>query len=90
MNVKMICLGAFAFAALSGAALAGALDNPRSMSPFFTDSSMKTMKSDDELRAAWTSMSKADQDAMKADCADSSVRASHTDFCATMARIWGN
>ncbi|WP_195179028.1 hypothetical protein [Mesorhizobium sp. INR15] len=41
MNIKNVCLGALAATVLAGAALAGALDEPKMMSPFFTDASMK-------------------------------------------------
>ena len=90
MNIKMICLGAFALASVSGTAFAGALDQPDMMSPFYTDNTMKTMKSDDDLKAAWSGMKKEDQDAMKSDCNDTTMRAQHTEFCSTMGRLWGN
>ena len=89
MNVKMICLGAFAFAALSGAALAGALDNPRSMSPFFTDSSMKTMKSDADMKKVWMKMSKKHQAAMMKECNDAAMSKPHAEFCVKVHELGG-
>ena len=61
MNMRMLCLGVMAFSMIGGAALAGALDEPDTMAPFFTDSSMKTMKSHDEMKAAWDATPKAKQ-----------------------------
>ena len=38
-----------------------ALDNATKMAAFYTDSSMKTMKSEAEFKTAWMAMSKDDQ-----------------------------
>ncbi|TJX27082.1 MAG: hypothetical protein E5W21_32100, partial [Mesorhizobium sp.] len=64
MNLKAICLGAFAISKLGGVAFAGALDEPSNMQPFFTDSGMKAMKSSADFETAWKAMPKATQDAM--------------------------
>ena len=61
MNIKTICLGAFALSVLGGVAFAGSLDEPSNMQPFFTDASMKTMKPKAEFKAAWDAMSKDKQ-----------------------------
>lgn len=58
MNLKIACLGALAATVLAGAALAGALDEPKMMSPFFTDASMKTMKSDADMKKVWAATAK--------------------------------
>ncbi|TIS14910.1 MAG: hypothetical protein E5X09_04230, partial [Mesorhizobium sp.] len=58
MNCKNIFQGAMALSMVSGVALAGALDSPDNMAPFFTDSSMKTMKSEADFKAAWATTAK--------------------------------
>jgi hypothetical protein len=64
MKIKTICLSAVAATVLAGAALAGALDEPAMMEPFFTDTTMKTMKPDPEMMKVWKGLSKSDQDSM--------------------------
>ncbi|TIV07702.1 MAG: hypothetical protein E5W00_15000, partial [Mesorhizobium sp.] len=73
MNIKAICLGAFALSVLGGVAFAGALDSPSNMQPFYADASMKTMKSDAEFKAAWNAMSKDKRNAMKRECNDAAM-----------------
>ncbi|TIS13974.1 MAG: hypothetical protein E5X07_37990, partial [Mesorhizobium sp.] len=68
MNCKNIFQGAMALSMVSGVALAGALDSPDNMAPFFTDSSMKTMKSEADFKAAWATTAKDKQDAMMKEC----------------------
>ena len=56
MNIKMLCTGAMALSMMTGAALAehgGALDEPTKMAPFYTAADMKTLKSEDDFKAAW-------------------------------------
>jgi hypothetical protein len=65
MNLKTICLGALALAMVSGTAFAGALDEPDNMAPFFTDSSMKTMKPMADFKTAFMAMPMEKQEAMK-------------------------
>ena len=81
MNIKAICLGAFALSVLSGVSFAGALDEPSNMQPFFTDAGMKTMKSEADVKAAWAAMSADDRAAITKECADEAVAKSHADFC---------
>lgn len=90
MNVKSICLGAFAFSALSGVAFAGVLDEPSNMQPFFTDAGMKTMKSDADFKAAWGAMSKDKRDAMKKECNDATMSKPHAEFCVKVHQLGGN
>jgi hypothetical protein len=86
MNSKMLILGA-TFALMTGSAFAGsstgtsALDDPAKMSPFFTDSGMKTMKSEADTKAAWMAMTQDDRDAVMKECADEAVAKSHADIC---------
>ena len=56
MNMKNIFLGALALSMVGGVALAGALDEPDNMAPFFTDAGMKTMKSEADFKTAWMAM----------------------------------
>ncbi|TIL63897.1 MAG: hypothetical protein E5Y89_25445, partial [Mesorhizobium sp.] len=67
MNIKMIWLGAMALSMVAGSALAAgetgtsALDDPAKMQPFYTDSTMKTMVSNDDFVKAWKALSPEDQ-----------------------------
>ena len=90
MNVKNIVLGALALAMVSGTAFAGALDEPANMAPFFTDASMKTMKSEADFKAAWASTAKDKQDTMMKECQDAAMSKPHAEFCANLTRYAGN
>ncbi|QKD01111.1 hypothetical protein [Mesorhizobium loti] len=89
MNFKNICLGALALSMVSGVALAGALDDPNDMSPFFTDSGMKTMKPMEEFKAAFMAMPKDKQDAMMKECQDAAMSKPHAEFCANVKMLGG-
>ncbi|WP_421912216.1 hypothetical protein [Mesorhizobium sp.] len=95
MNFKMLTMGAIALAMTSGAALAGgstgtsALDDPAKMAPFYTDSSMKTMRSDEEFKTAWMAMKEEDRASMKKDCGDNVIGKSHDSFCAKTKMLGG-
>ncbi|MBZ9662829.1 hypothetical protein LB523_27650 [Mesorhizobium sp. ESP-6-4] len=89
MNIKAICIGAFALSMLGGAAFAGALDEPSNMQPFFTDASMKTMKPKAEFKAAWDAMSKDKQGAMMKECQDAAMSKPHAEFCANLQALGG-
>jgi hypothetical protein len=53
MHIKAICLGAtLALSSFGGQALAS-LKEPNTMKPFFTDSSMKTMKPLEEFKGVF-------------------------------------
>ncbi|HEY4191218.1 MAG TPA: hypothetical protein VGM46_01100 [Mesorhizobium sp.] len=94
MNIKMLCMGAMALSMISGAALAGggsgtsALDDAAMMAPFYTDSSMKTMRGDDEFKAAWLALNKKDQDDMMSQCKTNTDK-QHNDFCANAMKLGG-
>lgn len=93
MNTKMLFLGALALSLTSGAAFAAssdttALDNPEMMSQFYTDSGMKTMKSDDEFKAAWMAMTAEDRDKVSKEC-DTDSEKLHNDFCAKTKQLGG-
>jgi len=89
MNIKNIFLGAMALSMISGVALAGALDEPDNMAPFFTDSSMKTMKPEAEFKAAWASTAKDKQDKMMKECQDAAMSKPHAEFCANLMAYGG-
>lgn len=89
MSIRTACFGALALAVFSGTAIAGALDSPKMMEPFFTDSSMKTMKSDDEMKAAWAAMSKDDQAMMMKECQDAAMSKPHAPFCEKLKALGG-
>jgi hypothetical protein len=89
MSFKTACLGALAFTIVGGAALAGALDEPKMMAPFFTDASMKTMKPDADMKKVWASMAKADQDKMMKECNDAAMSKPHAEFCANVQALGG-
>jgi hypothetical protein len=80
---------------IAGSALAAgssgtsALDDPAKMAPFFTDSGMKTMKSDKEVKAAWMAMSKDDQAAMMKECSDAAISKAHDNFCKMTKQLDG-
>ncbi|TPK89845.1 MULTISPECIES: hypothetical protein [unclassified Mesorhizobium] len=90
MNFKIIFLGAMALSMISGVALAGALDEPANMAPFFTDSSMKTMKSEADFKAAWAAMPKDKQDMMMKECQDAAMSKPHAEFCGNLVTYAGN
>ena len=89
MNFKNICLGALALSMVSGVAFAGALDEPDNMAPFFTDSSMKTMKPMAEFKAAFMAMPMEKQEAMKKECQDAAMSKPHAEFCANLQALGG-
>lgn len=93
MTLKSFALAAATVTLLSGAALAqtdnmttnatpptgSTLEDKTLMGPFYTDESMKTMKTGDEFTAAWNAMSSEDKDRVRADCENNvSLRAQ---FC---------
>ena len=94
MNIKKIglthtCLGALALAMVSGTALAGALDSPDNMAPFFTDSGMKTMKPMAEFKAAFMAMPMEKQEAVKKECNDAAMSKPYAEFCANVQALGG-
>jgi hypothetical protein len=95
MNFKMLTLGAISLAMMSGAALAGgtngtsALDDPAKMTPFYTDATMKTMRTDDEFKAAWMAMAQEDRDAITKECGDDVTGKPHDNFCSKTKQLGG-
>jgi len=89
MNFKTICLGAAAATVLAGVALAGALDEPAMMAPFYTDASLQTMKSDAEMKSIWDAMPKANQDKMMNECNDAAMSKPYAVFCEKLKALGG-
>lgn len=90
MNIKVICLSVTgALSTLGGQASAGALDEPDTMEPFFTDSSMKTMKPMEEFKAVFFAMPTEKQAEMKGECAGQ-IQQPYTDFCANVNTLGGH
>ena len=89
MKIKTVCLSAVAATVLAGAALAGALDEPAMMAPFFTDTTMKTMKPDPEMMKVWKGMSKSDQDSMMQECNDAAMSKPYAPFCEKLRALGG-
>jgi hypothetical protein len=85
-----MCLSAMALAMFCAPALAGALDEPDNMAPFYTDAGMKTMKSADEMKAAWNAMPKDKQDAMMKECQDAAMSKPHAEFCQNLMQLAGH
>jgi len=95
MNFKMITMGAMALAMMTGSVLAAsggntsALDNADKMKPFYTDSGMKTMKSEKEFKAAWMAMKEEDRTGMMKECGDKAIAKSHDNFCKMTKQLGG-
>lgn len=99
MNIKMLCLGAFALTAVAGSAMAAgentsALDDPQKMAPFYTDSDMKTMKPAEDFKAAWMAMTDEDRNNITTVCADEAKNATaantHPEFCSNVKALGGD
>ncbi|MBZ9854136.1 hypothetical protein LB566_10005 [Mesorhizobium sp. CA13] len=100
MNIKMICVGAMTLSMLAGSALAAAnkgtsaLDDPAKMQPFYTDSSMKKMRSGDEFAKVWKALTPEDQKMMMTACEDEAKDAnaanSHPEFCSSVKANGGS
>ncbi|MGN6306029.1 MAG: hypothetical protein ACTHNH_14505 [Mesorhizobium sp.] len=91
--MKKLLISAFALTMMTGSALAAggttsALDNKDMMAPFYTDSNMKTMKSDDEFKAAWMAMKQEDRDMITKECSTDTEKL-HNDFCEKTKKLGG-
>ncbi|OBQ73308.1 hypothetical protein EB233_13995 [Mesorhizobium erdmanii] len=89
MNIRTVCLGVLAATVIGGSALAGILDEPKMMAPFFTDKTMKTMKADADMKKVWAKMSKKHQAAMMKECQDAAMSKPHAEFCAKLNALAG-
>ena len=62
------------------------LSDPTMMTPFYTDGTMGTMKSADEMKSAWSAMSAEDQARVKEDCKGNTAE-QHTTFCESIGQM---
>ncbi|RUM96638.1 hypothetical protein EET67_16770 [Pseudaminobacter arsenicus] len=85
MKLKLASAAAIALMLAGGAALAQSattaapdttqsdklhtLEDPAMTGPFFTDDTMTTMRSDEEMKTAWAAMSAENQKMLKEQCA---------------------
>jgi hypothetical protein len=86
---KMFLVCAVALAMAGGSALAGALDEPDNMAPFFTDASMTKMKSPEEMKAVWNAMPLKKRTAMMRECQDAAMSKPYAEFCADLMPLGG-
>ena len=86
MNFKTASLAtAFALCAVGGTALAGALDEPETMAPFYTDSSQSTLKPMAEFKAAFRSMPKPKRDEVVRICNEPATSGGRlAEFCSVV------
>jgi hypothetical protein len=59
------------------------------MKPFYTDSTMKTMKPEAEFKAEWMKMSKKDQEDVMKECGDQAIAKDHNNFCDMTKQLGG-
>lgn len=90
MKTKTALLSLLAASVIAGTAFAGILDEPKMMAPFFTDKTMKTMKSDADMKKVWAKMSKKHQTAMLKECQDKAMSKPHAEFCAKLNALAGH
>ena len=86
MNFKAISLAAaFSLSAIGSTALAGALDEPATMTPFYTDASLNTLKPMTEFKAAFQSMPKAKREEVVRICNEPATSGGRLEeFCAVV------
>ena len=85
---KILSTAAMVLALTAGSAFAqmNPLEDPAMMGGFYTDNTMSTMKSADEMKAYWSSMSADNQKAMKDACtANQSEKLK--DFCGGLSAM---
>ena len=90
MRTKIAFLSLLTASVIAGSAFAGILDEPKMMAPFFTDKTMKTMKSDADMKKAWAKMSKKHQTTMMKECQDAAMSKPHAEFCAKLNALAGH
>jgi hypothetical protein len=90
MRTKTAFLSLLTASVIAGSAFAGILDEPKMMAPFFTDKTMKTMKSDADMKKAWAKMSKKHQATMMKECQDAAMSKPHAEFCAKLNALAGH
>jgi hypothetical protein len=63
-------------------------DKPNTMATFYTDAEMKTLKSDEDFKAAWMALTQEDRDAFSREC-DTDAEQLHNDFCEKTKQLGG-
>ncbi len=96
--INKLLLGAFALSMATGAALAdtttttnpepSVFDKEATMSTFYTDTDMKTLKSEEEFRTSWMALTDEDRDQITREC-DTDAEKLHNDFCAMTKKLGG-
>ncbi|MEO9340145.1 hypothetical protein ABFT80_22190 [Mesorhizobium sp. SB112] len=66
----------------TNSSMGGIMDNPTVMSPFYTDESMKTLRSKEEVMGMYGKMAAEDQAKIKEECAN--VTSPRDSFCETI------
>lgn len=90
MNIRSTCLAVtLALPTFSGQVLAGVLNEPDTMKPFFTDSSMKIMKPREHFKRHFFSIPAEKQAQIKNECAGEVVQP-FTGFCANVNTLGGH
>lgn len=89
MNIKAICLGAFAVCSLGSTAIAGALDVVDNLAPFYTDASMKTLKPMPEFKAAFMAKPQPMREMIMRECNDAAMSKPYAEFCADVNALRG-
>ncbi|MHA6686333.1 hypothetical protein [Mesorhizobium sp. A556] len=63
-------------------------DKPGAMATFYSDAEMKTLKSDEDFKAAWMALTQEDRDAFSKEC-DTDTEKLHNDFCEKTKQLGG-
>jgi hypothetical protein len=67
----------------------GVLENQEIMGPFFTDDTMTTLRTEDEIRQAYLALAPADQEEMKERCIDMHSTRESADESPTLRDLCG-
>ena len=93
ISAAIIALGLSVGAAMGQASSSGnsdaapsVLTDPATMKPFFSDEAMATMKSDEEVKAAFNALPAEQQQQMKSEC-QVATDAKFKDFCAKIGTM---
>ena len=98
MKLKLVSVALFALGMAAGAATAqtsssGNTDaapkifqDPTTMKPFFTDDTMATLRSEEEVKAAFNALPAEQQQDMKSQC-ETATDPKYKDFCAAVGKM---
>ena len=87
--MRKLILASFVALSAAGAAHAqqSVLDDPTTMSPFYTDNSLSTLRSQSEFEAAVGQLQSSDRERIRSECANTNTQRSN--FC-DMFMSYGN